>query len=310
MNQRHIELTRQRNAAAVDVGPIPVSPGIGLKPQHYVEILETRPEIGWVEVHPENYFGAGGPPHRYLSAIRRNYPVSFHCVGLSLGSAESIDLAHLNRLKALIERYQPGLISEHLSWSASGEVYLNDLLPLPYTEESLRLFVRHVCEVQEHLGRRILVENPSTYLRFKHSTIEEPEFLAAIAAEADCGILLDVNNVFVSAQNNGFDPVAYIDQIPAQRVGEIHVAGHHLARRAGREILIDDHGSRVTGSVWHLLRHSLRRYGPVPVLVEWDTRIPELAVLVGEARRAARLLEVARAPDLSPDGSAVHAAAV
>jgi hypothetical protein len=191
----------------------------------------------------------------------------------------------------LIDRYQPGLVSEHLSWSASGGVFLSDLLPLPYTEECLEVFIRHVTEVQEGLGRRILVENPSSYLHLAQSVIPEQEFLAAVAAEADCGILLDVNNVYVSARNHGFDPFAYIDHIPASRVGEIHVAGHHVARLPTGEILIDDHGSRVAEPVWRLLEYGLKRCGAVPVLIEWDTRLPSLPELVAEAHYASRLLD-------------------
>lgn len=285
-------------------GSIPVSAGIGLKPEHYREIISESPDVGWFEIHPENYFGAGGVPHHYLASIRRDYPISFHGVGLSLGSAGPVDHAHVKRLKSLIDRYQPGLVSEHLSWSVSDDVYLNDLLPLPYTEESLRVFVRHVNEVQELLGRRILVENPSTYLHLVQSTISEPEFLAAVATKSDCGILLDVNNIYVSARNQGFDPFTYVDLIPPERVGEIHVAGHHVACGPEREILIDDHGARVAEPVWQLLEYGLRHCGPVPILVEWDTRVPDLSVLVAEGHRADRLLDDAH------DYDACHAATV
>ncbi len=291
-----MDMAQHRDAVDYGASPIPASAGIGLKPLHYSELLSTRPAIGWLEIHPENYFGAGGVPHRCLSSIRRDYPISFHGIGLSLGSAGPIDRTHLDRLKTLIDRYQPGLVSEHLSWSVSDGAYLNDLLPLPYTEESLSIFVQHVIEVQERLARRILVENPSTYLQLVQSTIPEPEFLAAVAAQSDCGILLDVNNIYVSARNHGFDPFAYVDAVPANRIGEIHVAGHHVAHGPERVILIDDHGSCVAEPVWQLLEHSLRRCGPIPTLVEWDSRIPDLSVLVAEADRATRLLDVTQYP--------------
>jgi len=294
---RATDVVQHDKAAGCGASPIPVSAGIGLKPRHYPGLLSTRPDIGWLELHPENYFGAGGPPHRWLSSIRRDYPLSFHGVGLSLGSAEPIDRGHVKRLKELVDRYQPGLVSEHLSWSVSGGICLNDLLPLPYTEESLRIFARHVIEVQDRLGRRILVENPSTYLRLTQSSIPEPEFLAAVAVESGCGILLDVNNLYVSARNHGLDPLSYVPLLRMGRIGEIHVAGHHVARRRGAEIFIDDHGSRVAEPVWRLLEQALRYCGPVPILIEWDSRVPDLSVLVSEAARADRLLRAARRPE-------------
>jgi len=227
-----------------------------------------------------------------LLELRRDYPVSIHAVALSLGSAEELDRTHLGRLKALIARVEPVLVSEHLAWSAIGGAYLNDLLPLPYTEECLELFSRHVEEAQEVLGRRLLIENPSSYLRFRHSTIPEAEFLTETARRTGCGILCDVNNIYVSARNFAFDPRAYLDALPAQAIGEIHLAGHHAAEDV--DILIDDHGSRVAQPVWELYAAALRRFGLMPTLIEWDTSLPALDVLLEEARHAQELADVHR----------------
>jgi uncharacterized protein len=266
---------------------VPRRAGIGLRTPHYRDILSTRPDLGWVEVNSENYFCDGGQPLYFLDRIRRDYPVSLHGVGLSLGSVSPLAGDHLARLKRLVERIEPGLVSEHLSWSATGGRHLNDLLPLPYTEEALAVVCRNVAHTQEVLGRRILVENISSYLRFRHSTIPEAEFIAAVVARTGCGLLLDVNNVYVSATNHGFDPRAYLAAIPAAAVEEIHLAGHH---RSG-ELLIDTHGSRVAAPVWALYRETVRRLGPVPTLIEWDTDIPPLSVLLDEMRSADRLME-------------------
>lgn len=293
MNLRRIGTMHRSNAATGVSSLIPALAGVGLKPQHYSSVLSIRPDVAWFEVHPENYFGLGGLPHRQLEAVRRDYRLSFHGVGLSLGSAGPIDLAHVGQLKRLIARYRPGLVSEHLSWSAVDGIYLSDLLPMPYTEESLRVFIEHVIEVQDRLGQRILVENPSTYLRLVQSTVPEPEFLAAVATGSDCDLLLDVNNVYVSARNHGFDPLEYIGLLPANRIREIHVAGHHVARRPGPELLVDDHGSRISEPVWGLLEYVIRRCGPIPILVEWDNRIPALEVLLSEADRANQILSAA-----------------
>lgn len=238
-------------------------------------------------MHSENYFCDGGLPLHFLERIRQRYPVSLHGVGLSLGSVAALDADHLARLKRLVERIEPGLVSEHLSWSATGGHHLNDLLPLPYTEEALAVVCRNVAHTQEVLGRRILVENISSYLRFRHSTISETEFIAEVVARTGCGLLLDVNNVFVSAANHGFDPRVYLAAIPAAAVEEIHLAGHH---RSG-ELVIDTHGARVAASVWALYRETVMRLGPVPTLIEWDTDIPPLAVLLDEMRSADRLME-------------------
>lgn len=264
---------------------IPAAAGIGLRGPHVAEMLATRPALPWCEVHPENYFGAG-PALARLEAIRRDYPLSLHGVGLSLGSADGLDQRHLARLRELAERLEPGLVSEHLAWSVTDGLYLNDLLPLPYTEEALDVVCRNLDAAQEALGRAILVENPSAYLRFRHSPIPEPEFLAALARRTGCGLLCDVNNVHVSCRNFHADPRAWLDALPAGAVGEIHIGGHDAAVRGGREILIDAHAARAVPDVWALYRHALARFGRVPTLIEWDTDIPPLAVLLDEARIA------------------------
>jgi uncharacterized protein (UPF0276 family) len=268
--------------------------GIGLRAPHVGELLATRPAVPWLEVHPENYM-MGGAALASLETARRDYPVSFHGVGLSLGSAGEIDRRHLKRLKTLVNRIEPCLVSEHLSWSTSGGAYLNHLLPLPYTDETLAVVASHIHEVQETLGHRILIENPSSYLRFRHSTIPEPAFLAELARQTGCGLLCDVNNIHVTAWNLGLDASAYLDALPTGTVGEIHLAGHARNDADGQTILIDDHGSRVAPPVWTLYRKALRRFGPLPTLIEWDTDIPELPVLLAEARIADGLLEATRA---------------
>jgi hypothetical protein len=262
------------------------SAGIGLRLAHVAEIGATRPQLGFLEVHAENYM-AETAALDHLVELRRDYPVSVHGVALSLGSAEQLDRVHLGRLMALIERVEPMLVSEHLAWSAIGGTYLNDLLPLPYTGESLDVFCQHVCKAQETLGRRLLIENPSSYLRFRHSTIPEAEFLTETARRTGCGILCDVNNIYVSANNLRFDPIAYLDSLPADVIGEIHLAGHHAAEDV--DILIDDHGSRVAPPVWELYTAALKRFGPVPTLIEWDSNLPALDVLLDEARHAQEL---------------------
>jgi uncharacterized protein (UPF0276 family) len=267
-------------------GPIPPSAGVGLRFPHHQVFVDTRPPVGWLEVHAENYMG-GGTPLRYLETLRRDYPVSFHGIGLSLGSADELDPIHLERLCRASERIDPGLISEHLSWSVVGQTYLADLLPLPMTEEALDVVCQHVEQAQTRLGRRILVENPSTYLQFSHSTIPEWEFLSTVAARTGCGILCDVNNIYVSAQNHGWDASAYLRALPPAAIGEIHLAGHSVVTLdSGAMLRIDDHGSRVAPAVWVLYEEALARFGPVPTLIEWDTHIPSLDVLIEEAMHA------------------------
>ncbi len=278
--------------------PIPACAGIGLRAPHYRKLLAERPPLGWLEVHSENYFG-DGPPLHYLEQLRAHYPVSLHGVGLSLGSTDPLDRRHLRNLKTLIARVQPGLVSEHLSWSSAGGTYLNDLLPLPYTEEALALFVARVGEAQDFLGRELLIENPSSYLQYRHSTIPEAEFLAEIARASGCGLLLDVNNVYVSATNHGFDAKQYLRTIPAAAVKEIHLAGFSVNRYADGEILIDTHSARVAPPVWALYRAAVQRLGRTPTLIEWDTDIPALAVLLDEMRQADAVLNEERHADVA-----------
>ncbi|WP_042973737.1 MNIO family bufferin maturase [Burkholderia sp. AU4i] len=277
-----------------DPSSIPAAAGVGLRFPHHQAFVDLRPSVGWLEVHAENYMG-GGTPLRYLDTLRRDYPVSLHGVGLSLGSVDGLDAAHLERLAQAVERIEPGLISEHLSWSVVRHTYLADLLPLPMTEEALEVVCRHVDQTQERLGRRILVENPSTYLQFRHSTIPEWEFLSSVAGRTGCGLLCDVNNIYVSAQNHGWDALAYLDALPPAAIGEIHLAGHSVTTLdSGATLRIDDHGSRVAPAVWKLYEAALIRFGPIPTLIEWDTNIPPLDVLVGEAALAERRLSCCR----------------
>ena len=267
--------------------------GIGLRAPHIAEIIATRPALGWFEVHAENYMG-GGPALAQLDAIRRDYPLSLHGVGLSLGTADGIDTGHLRRLAALVARTEPMLVSEHLSWSVSGGVYLNDLLPLPYTEETLSIVADNVAKTQDMLRRRLLVENPSAYLRFRHSTIPEPEFLAALVGRTGCGLLCDVNNIHVTCANLGADAADYLDALPAAAIGEIHLAGHARVMRGGRMLLIDDHGAPVAPAVWRLYRRALARCGVVPSLIEWDKALPPFATLLQEAHTAMAVARAAR----------------
>jgi uncharacterized protein (UPF0276 family) len=283
----------------------PALAGIGLRSPHVDEIIATRPEVGWLEIHAENYLG-GGPARRALETIRRDYPISVHGVGLSLGSDDGLDERHLARVGALIERLQPALVSEHLSWSIAGGAYLNHLLPLPYTEEALALVAGHVARLQDALGRTVLVENPSSYLRFSDSPIPEPVFLGELARRTGCRLLCDVNNIYVSCRNFGLDPATWVDAMPAGVVAEIHLAGHSVNDADGQPILIDDHGSRVAEPVWDLYERLLARIGATPTLVEWDTDIPALPVLLAEAQSAARRLAVATRGTL--EGRDAHAA--
>jgi uncharacterized protein (UPF0276 family) len=280
---------------ASSVQPIPARAGIGLRAEHYRDVLETRPTVGWFEVHSENYFGEGGRPLAFLEAIRAHCPLSLHGVGLSLGSTDELSHTHLVRLKQLIDRFQPGLVSEHLSWSSIGGRYLNDLLPLPYTEEALVHVVARIARVQDYLGRQILIENISRYLDYKHTTIAEWDFLAAAARQSDCGILLDVNNIYVNAVNHGFDALTYLRAIPRDLVQEIHLAGFTVNRFEGGEIIIDSHNRPVADVVWALYREAIHRFGPRPTLIEWDTELPALAVLLSEAQRADAIMEHRRA---------------
>jgi hypothetical protein len=269
------------------------SVGIGLRAPHLAEVMRTRPPVPWFEVHAENYMG-GGPAVRALQRIRQDYPLALHGVGLSLGSADGLDARHLTRLKRLVDCLEPVLVSEHLSWSSTGGIYLNHLLPLPYTAETLDIVCRHVEAAQTLLGRRLLIENPSNYLRFALSSMPEPEFLAEVVRRTDCYLLCDLNNIYVTCRNFAQDPVAYLQRLPADAVKEIHLAGHTVNDADGQAMLIDDHGAPVCEAVWGLFSLAVERCGPVPTLIEWDTNIPALAVLIDEANKARQILTTSR----------------
>ena len=260
--------------------------GIGLRAPHLAEIARDRPAAGFLEIHAENYL-SGSPALQTVERLRADYTFSIHAVGLSLGSADGLHEAHLARVAALVERLQPAHVSDHLSWSVTGGRYFNDLLPLPYTEEALDVVVANVGRLQEALDRQVLIENPSCYLAFAHSILTEPEFLAELARRSGCGLLLDVNNLHVTAHNLRLDPADWLAGLPGEAIGEYHLAGHATNDADGRPILIDDHGSRVSDDVWRLFGEVVRRFGPRPTLIEWDTDIPPLSVLLDEANRAA-----------------------
>ena len=270
--------------------PIPKRAGVGLRADHYADVLNERPDLGWFEVHSENYFGDGGRPLYYLDKIAEHYPISLHGVGLSIGTTDSLSTLHLEKLKKLVQRYQPGLVSEHLSWGSVGGRHFNDLFPMPYTEEALSHMVERVNQVQEFLGRQILIENVSSYLQFESSTIPEWEFISTLAQQSGCGILFDVNNIYVNARNHKFDPQKFINAVPVEYVKEIHLAGHTVKQFEECEILIDTHNKRVTNDVWSLYQDSVQRFGEVPVLIEWDTDIPALSVLLDEASKAEQIM--------------------
>ena len=270
---------------------LPAAPGVGYKPQHYAEILAGAGPVSWLEIHAENYMGDGGRPLAQLRALAERFPISVHGVGLSIGGEGRLDAEHLARLKHLVGWLNPASFSEHLAWSTHDSAFLNDLLPLPYTNATLDRVVAHVDEVQDTLGRQMLLENPSSYLSFTESTWDEPDFLREIARRTGCGLLLDVNNVFVSATNLGFTPQAYIEGFALDQVGEIHLGGHDEDEDDhGAPLLIDSHGREVADPVWALLDHTLVRSGPKPLLIEWDTDVPAWPVLAEEARRAEEAL--------------------
>lgn len=273
---------------------LPHRAGVGFKPQHFHDIIADPDAPSFFEIHAENYMGAGGIPHRQLTTLRENFAISLHGVGLSIGAMQDLDPDHLARLRALCERYQPESFSEHLAWSSHGEVFLNDLLPLPYTGATLDRVVAHVDETQAALGRRVLLENPATYLRFEQSTMAETDFLRSIARRTGCGLLLDLNNVFVSATNHGFSANAYLDDFPLEQVGEIHLAGHDVADGGDAPLLIDFHGSAVIDDVWTLYRDVIDRIGAIATLVEWDNNVPDWMTLRREADAAERILANAR----------------
>ncbi len=274
------------------VSQLPLRAGASFKPEHFATIAGAAQPLGFFEVHAENYMAAGGTPHAQLGFLRDHYSLSLHGVGLNIGSSEPLDRAHLARLKRLCGRYQPECFSEHLAWSSHAGIFFNDLLPLPYTEENLSSVIDHVDEVQTALQRRLLLENPAAYLRFKQSTIPEPEFLAAIARATGCGLLLDVNNVFVSARNHATSARAYLEAFPLDLVEEIHLAGHvETIDSQGSPLLIDAHGSSVAEDVFALFESVIARTGPLPTLVEWDNDVPDWPVLRAEVLAAQERLD-------------------
>ncbi|MBA4099515.1 MAG: hypothetical protein C0484_22425 [Rhodospirillum sp.] len=272
---------------------LPVASGIGLRVAHHERVRAEQPNIAWLEVHTENFLGGGATP-ALLEALRERYAISLHGVGLSLGSAEGLDEEHLARIAALVRQIEPAAISDHVSWSVTGGVYFNDLLPIPYDEDALTVVARNVMRFQEAVGRTVMVENPSTYLRHVQSDRAEPQFLAELCQRSGCGLLLDVNNVFVSTENHGDDAQAYLSAIAHLPIGEIHLSGHHLRQIGNRSIRIDDHGSPVSDPVWALYERALAVIGPRPTLIEWDSALPPLEILLAEANKAQARLDVAK----------------
>jgi uncharacterized protein len=272
--------------------PISGLAGTSFKHQHLTAILAEERQDGFFEVHAENYMGAGGPPHHALERIRRDHPISLHGVCMSIGGPQPLDRTHLERFRGLVDRYEPALVSEHLAWSTHETTYFNDLLPLPYTEATLVRVSDHIDELQEAIGRAILLENPSTYVVFRESTISETDFIRELVRRAGCGLLLDVNNVFVSATNHGYSALGYLSDFPIEQVGEIHLAGHaEQADDEGDRLLIDSHDGPVADAVWKLFEIVMGRCGPLPTLVEWDSNIPEWSVLKAEAAAAQAILD-------------------
>ena len=272
--------------------PIDGLAGTSFKHEHLPAILAEGPQRGFFEVHAENYMGAGGPLHRALETIRRDHPVSLHGVCMSIGSPQQLDQAHLARFRNLVDRYQPALVSEHLAWSTHENTYFNDLLPLPYTTATLAQVCDHIDEVQDVIRRPLLLENPSTYVTFAESTMSETDFIRSVARRTGCGLLLDINNVFVSATNHGFSPLQYLSEFPLTSVREIHLAGHaEQADDEGELLLIDSHDSPVADAVWKLFETVVGNCGPIPTLVEWDSKIPDWKILKGEAAAAQAILD-------------------
>lgn len=277
--------------AAENPKALPHKPGVGYKPQHFSDILETPGTVGWLEIHAENYMGMGGRPLAQLRHLTEDFPISVHGVGLSIGGEGPLDPEHLARLKHLVDWLNPTVFSEHLAWSTHDGSYFNDLLPLPYTKETLTRVADHIDQLQNVIGRQMMLENPSSYLKFAESTWSEPDFLREVAERTGCGLLLDVNNVFVSATNLDYDPRSYINDYPLDKVGEIHLGGHDEDEdEHGKPLLIDSHGAEVVDPVWALLDHTLALSGPRPILIEWDNDVPEWPVLSAEADRAAKAL--------------------
>jgi len=282
--------------------PIGGVAGTSFKPEHLPAILEAGPQAGFFEVHAENYMGAGGPPHRALETIRRDHPLSLHGVSMSIGGPQPLDKTHLARFRSLVARYQPALVSEHLAWSTHETSFFNDLLPLPYTAATLQNVCDHIDQVQDAIRRPLLLENPSTYVAFRESSMSETDFIRAVAGRTGCGLLLDINNVFVSATNHGFSALDYLADFPLSRVGEIHLAGHaEQADDEGDLLLIDSHDGPVADAVWKLYEIVVQRRGGVPTLIEWDSKIPDWPVLRAEAAAAQAILDRCRPVGLTGD---------
>lgn len=271
--------------------PIPNASGIGLRSPHYEEIIKTKPNTNWLEIHPENFFVEGGASLAFLEKIRMDYPLSMHGVGLSLGSTDKPSKKHLKKIKTLIDSFEPGLFSEHLSWSAVNGIFANDLLPIPYTEESLEIIVRNINITQDFLGRVILIENPSSYLEFKESYIPENEFLKEASKKSGCNILLDINNIYVSSKNHKFDANEYISSIPQDKIKEIHLAGYSINKIGEHELIIDTHDNYVSDEVWDLYKYAIETIGRRPTLIEWDQNIPSLQNLIYEAQKAEKIMQ-------------------
>ncbi len=273
----------------------PASAGVGFKHDHVDAILENAGDVGFLEVHAENYMGDGGHPHRILERVRQDFPISLHGVCMSIGGPKPISEDHLSRFKALVDRYQPAMVSEHLAWSTHDDIFMNDLLPLPYTEQTLEHVCNHVSHMQDVIGRQIFLENPATYVLFGDSTITETDFMRSIVKRTGCGLLLDINNVFVSATNHKFSALEYLDAFPTDHVGEIHLAGHTVQKDdEGAPLLIDSHDRPVSDPVWELYEDVVEQAGPIPTLVEWDSDLPEWPVLRSEAGNAAKILKRAQ----------------
>lgn len=277
-------------------GSMPVAAGIGLRAPHVMRVVSEHPSIAWLETHSENLFAQGGLFHAAMESIRADYPLSLHGVGLSLGSADRLNVEHLQRLATLVRHYQPELVSEHLCWGALGARHTNDLLPLPFTEEAVTLAVSRIGQIQDTLQRKILVENISTYLRFRDGDYTEWDFVAEVVRRSGCGLLCDVNNIYVNSVNHGFDPHVYLRAMPREAIKEIHLAGFTRKEDLPVPLLIDSHNRRVDPSVWDLYAEALDLYGPIPTLIEWDMDIPQLEVLLDEAAHAQEVLNARRAP--------------
>ena len=288
-------MTTAFTALPINAGTLPMRCGLGLKPEHFRTVLETRPDLGFLEIHAENYMGDGGRPLAQLRHLAERFPISVHGVGLSIGGEGPLDRDHLARLKDLCGWLNPASFSEHLAWSTHDGAFLNDLLPVPYTAETLTRVCGHIDAVQDVLGRRMLLENPSTYIALAETAMGEVEFLTEVARRTGCGLLLDVNNVHVSGVNQNYDPLGYIEAFPLHLVGEVHLGGHHEDRDdQGRRLLIDSHGAEVTDPVWALYARVIAKAGPLPTLIEWDNDVPDWPVLAAEAGLAAQALEGVR----------------